>query len=442
MHRLKGFVELVCDAVEETTNLVEKTHMNTAQRSVRRFAPVEPIATPARVVNAVHQAIAGGVYGAVRLVNRGVRGVLGPGVDMIQAEAGAADGDDSLSLTTPMSEEALGSLSWVVDHAQSSVSGFYGDWLMRKGSTLAPTLHLRHQGRRLPTTDEAFHLAFKEPSNKIAVFVHGLSCTEWMWNIGATQYYGDPTVNFGSQLQSDCGHTPLYVRYNTGLHVSENGRLLSDLLTDVLTAYPVEVDEIALIGHSMGGLVSRSAAHYGALNGQAWVPKLRHVVSIGTPHRGAPLEKAANLTAGTLGRFETAATQVISDVLNARSSGIKDLRFGYITDEEWDQEDPDAALEDIREARRLLTHVYYYFVAATISRDHDHPLGEVVGDLLVRLPSAAGHDPEPARRIPFHSGHVLGGVSHLRLANHPEVYEALREWMREPDHDPEAHEAR
>ena len=439
MHRFKGFVDLVCDAVEETTNLVERTHRKAAERSVRRFAPIEPLATPARAVNAVQQSIADGVYETIRAVNRAARSALGSGFELMEGEGGVAS-DETRSLVTPMSAEAMGSLSWVVDYAQSSVSGVFGDWLSRKGSVLASTMHFRHEGRPLPATEEAFRAAFTEPTHRVAVFVHGLACTEWMWNIGATQYYGDPTVNFGSQLQRDCGYTPLYIRYNTGLRVAENGRSLSDLLTAVLSAYPVEVDEIALIGHSMGGLVSRSAAHYGALHGQPWVPKLRHVVSIATPHHGAPLEKAVNLTAGTLRRFETAATQVISELLGARSSGIKDLRYGYITDAERAKH-PEAMLEDSKEARPLLLHVAYYFVAATISKDQEHPIGQVVGDMLVRLPSAKGHDPQPARRIPFHSGHVLGGVSHLRLANHPEVYQALRGWMNDLGNRVEAHNA-
>ncbi|NNK42815.1 MAG: alpha/beta hydrolase [Myxococcales bacterium] len=439
MYRFKGFVDLVCDAVEQTTNLVERTHRATAERSVRRFAPIEPLATPARAVNAVQQSIAHGVYETTRTVNRAARTALGSGFELIEAEGGVAS-DEMRPLATPMNAEAVGSLSWVVDYAQSSINGLFGDWLSRKGSLLAPTMHLFHAGRPLPTTEEAFVATFEEPTNRLAVFVHGLGCTEWTWNIGATQYYGDPTVNFGSQLQRDCGYTPLYVRYNTGLRVAENGRSLSDLLTEVLSAYPVEVDEIALIGHSMGGLVSRSAAHYGALHGQPWVPKLRHVVSIATPHHGAPLEKAVNLTTGTLRRFETAATQVISELLGARSSGIKDLRYGYITDAEGTKH-PEAMLQDSKEARPLLLHVAYYFVAATISKDHEHPIGQVIGDMLVRLPSAKGHDREPARRIPFHSGHVLGGVSHLRLANHPEVYQALRAWVDDPENRADAHSA-
>ncbi|MBT8468277.1 MAG: hypothetical protein KJN97_05960, partial [Deltaproteobacteria bacterium] len=244
MHRVRGFFEAVCDAVEDTTNLVERTHKNAARRSVRRFAPVEPFATPARAVNGVHEAIASGIYSTIRTISLGIRKAAVSSSDLIEASAPA--------LRTPMSADAAGSLSWVVDHAQAGVSGFYGDWLRKKGSTLAPTMHLRHEGRPLDIDEQALRSAISDPSNKISVFVHGLSCTEWMWNIGAREYYGDPKMNFGSQLKSDCDYTPLYVRYNTGLRVAENGRALSDLLSHVLAAYPLDIEKIALIGHSMG----------------------------------------------------------------------------------------------------------------------------------------------------------------------------------------------
>jgi len=429
MNRLRGFVDLAFHAVEQTTNLIERTHDATAKRSVRRFAPIEPLATPANAVNSVQQGIASGVYWTIRTVNRAVHSAVGSGIDLLSSAAIASAEDGAFELATPLRSTSAGSLEWVVDYAQSAVTGLHGDWLSKNGNPLASTMHLRHEGRRLSIDEGAFRAAFGTPTNKLAVFVHGLSSTEWMWTFRAEDYYGDPSACFGNRLRDDHGYTPIYVRYNTGLHISENGRLLSNLLAEVLEAYPVEVDAIVLIGHSMGGLVSRSAAHYGDVHEQPWTSKLRHIVSLGAPHLGAPLEKAVNLTAGALRFFETTATQVISELLNSRSAGIKDLRFGYTTDEEWLDQDPDAVLHDRRADARLLDHVGYYFVGATISRDPAHPLGHLVGDLLVRLPSAAGHHPEPVRRIPFHSGKILGGLSHVQLANHPTVYEALQQWI-------------
>ena len=82
-----------------------------------------------------------------------------------------------------------------------------------------------------------------------------------------------------------------HVRYNTGLHVSENGRGLARLLDEMVEEWPCQLEELVLIGHSMGGLVARSACHYGA----SWTDRVRHVFCLGSPHLGADLEKGANV---------------------------------------------------------------------------------------------------------------------------------------------------
>jgi pimeloyl-ACP methyl ester carboxylesterase len=260
--------------------------------------------------------------------------------------------------------------------------------------------------------------------------VHSLSTTEWLWSLSSEHHYGDPGVTFGTRLEADLGFTPLYLRYNTGRHISENGRLLSKLLNELLAAYPVPIDEIALVGHSMGGLVARSAAHYGSEHGEPWAERLRHIACIGSPHLGAPLEKAVNLLSGILRKVDAAGARVPAELLNARSAGIKDLRYGYIFDEEWAGKDPDQVFANARRNVPLVDGVGYYFVAATITRDPAHPVGQLLGDLLVRLPSASGAAPEPPRRIAFRSGAVFSGMDHIHLANHPGVYEALRDQLR------------
>ena len=128
-----------------------------------------------------------------------------------------------------------------------------------------------------------------------------------------------------------------------------------------------------------------------------------------------------------LGAFDTAGTQVPAEILNARSAGIKDLRFGYTIEDEWSDENPDGFLEDNRHELPLLDGVGYYSIAATVTRNPKHPMGVLLGDLLVRLPSATGQSPELTRRIPFHSGQILSGMTHLRLATHPEVYQVIRQ---------------
>jgi pimeloyl-ACP methyl ester carboxylesterase len=332
-------------------------------------------------------------------------------------------------LATPQSSSAQGTLSWWVDTAQGALNAAFGDFLRDRENGLEIRMGFRHEGRHVEPED--LPVLHEEASRKICVFVHGLGCTEWAWSFRAAELHGHPETSFGTLLTEDLGYTPLYVRYNTGLHVSENGRRLSELIGELVAAYPGGVDEIALIGHSMGGLVARSAAHYGKAADAPWLSRLTHVFSIGSPHLGAPLEKASNMLASVLGYFDTPGTQVPAKILNARSRGIKDLRFGYIVDEDWKDREPDRYLEDNRQDVPFVDSALYCFIASTITRDPNHPLGQLIGDVLVRLPSAAGLTPEPARRLPFHIGRVLGGLHHLEIQNHPDVYAEIRRWLAE-----------
>ena len=416
----RGFIDLAFDLVDETTNLVERTHDAVVQRSVRRLAVGESAKEAAKVATDIQTAISSGVFASIRAVNRATRFSVNAVANVAEASSSRA------SLVTSSLSSTAGTASWSVDHLRSSVNGFWGDYLSRKGSRLDLGMTLRHQGRDLPVTAEALESAFTTATNKICVFVHGLAATEWLWSLSSEEHYGEPNVTFGTRLRADLGFTPIYLRYNTGRHISENGRCLAELLTELVEVYPVAIDEIALVGHSMGGLVVRSAAHYGSEHEEPWVSHLRHVACIGSPNLGAPLEKAVNLLTGALRNVAAAGAQVPAELLDSRSAGVKDLRHGYTVDEEWAGMDPDRVFADSRRDLPLVGGVGYHFLAATLARDPEHPLGQLLGDLMVRLRSAAGAAVEPARTIRFASGAVFPGMSHVDIANHPDVYEALR----------------
>src|SRR5204862_5822017 len=152
----------------------------------------------------------------------------------------------------------------------------------------------------------------------------------------------------------------------------------------------------------------------------------RQVLRLGSPHLGAPLEKAANAAAYALARLPE--TRAVATVVNGRSVGIKDLRFGSCAEDDWCDCDPDEFLRDRCTEVPFLECATYYFVGATLSRRSDDALA-VVGDLLVTFPSASGNGRH--RRIPFeidHGRHV-GGLTHFGLLNHPAVYEQIRPWL-------------
>ncbi len=437
MRRIRGFMDLVFDVVDETNNLVEQTHDEVVARTVRRFALIEPAKSTAKVVTGVQGVIAGAVFKSVRGINGATRRSVNAVADVVETALGPPVESDSDALTTPMQSSAVGNVSWCVDYLQSSLNGFWGDYLSQRNNALAEGMSLRANGRAVPVRADAVAAAFPHASNKICVFVHSLAATEWLWTFSSAQYYdGDPGISFGSRLQDELGFTPVYIRYNTGLHVSDNGRQLAELIRDLVAVYPVPIEEIALIGHSMGGLVARGAASYASELNLPWVDKLRHVACVGAPNLGAPLEKVVHLLAGVLRHVDAAGAQVPAKVLNTRSAGVKDLRYGYTVDQEWLGKDPDAVFANARLDIPLIDGVGYYFFAATISKDATHPIGRLLGDLLVRLPSAAGKTRKRARRIPFSSGRVFAGMSHIHIVNHPDVYTALRGFLDTHDSSP------
>ncbi len=274
---------------------------------------------------------------------------------------------------------------------QPVVNGFHGDLVEREHPSLAIPMTARVEGVR---------------TGHLVVFVHGLAEDDRAWALG-----GRPT--YGQRLQ-DAGFTPVFIRYNTGRHISDNGRELSDLLEALVEEWPQPVESISLVGHSMGGLVARSACHVG----DAWTEQVRAVVSLGTPHRGAPLEKAVHVLDSVMRAVPEVAP--IGRILANRSVGVKDLRFGSLVESDWQGRDVDEFLRNRCEEVPFLPHVRYYWVAATLTRSPEHPMGRLIGDGMVRLPSATAVQGE---------GLHLGELGHLELLNDDAVFEALREWL-------------
>ena len=233
------------------------------------------------------------------------------------------------------------------------------------------------------------------PKPKLCVLVHGLGCTEDVF-----EFPGQEGVSYGTLLERDLGFTPVAVRYNTGLAVARNGRLLADRLDELVEAHPVAVEEIVLIGHSMGGLVAESAC----LLESRWAPLVRHVVCLGTPHEGADLEKLARTAADVLGAVPSPIARLLVNLLNMRSRGVKDLGLG-------------AAQEGVGRAEWRAT-ARHYVAAGTLTEDPGHPVSRALGDALVRVPG-----PEtPGLR-------VFPGLHHFALAHDATVYEQIREWL-------------
>jgi len=391
-HELRALTTLGFDELARATGGIGQIQQAISGRVFRAVGP------GATLVRPVHQAITQGVY----------RG-LGAGTRAAGLAAGAVAGRRS---GPPMSSTRGGSA------VIAAITALTGDTLEEEGSPLAQPMALRVKGEPVPLEPDALAAAFPNATPHVVVFLHGLMETEFSWGTGET---------YGTRLERDLGYTPMTVRYNSGLHISQNGRCLSELMDELVAAWPVEVEGIALVGHSMGGLVARSACHRGAEDGAAWAQLVKTSVSLGTPHLGAPLEQAVHYLSAGLARLPE--TRPLANFLRRRSGGIRDLRQGSLVDEDWRDCDPDALKAAACAEIPLLAGATHCFISATVTRSDRHPVGRLIGDALVLKPSATGRG--RTRRIPFEEefGMHLGGAHHFALLNHPAVYEKLRAWL-------------
>ena len=415
MHRMRrwlGLKNLVADAVIAVSDLVRDGNRGTVSGVAAVVRVVPSLRRVADQVEVLAHAGLGVSAALVRGITRAVSGTVDVAHRLTAGPVERPFGDDHAP--TPIRSDALGSLPWVRDAALGAVNGIAGDYLARVGNGLGLEMTLRSGGVRLELSREAIGEALPQATGRICLLVHGLATTEWSWSYEAAQRQGDPALTYGTLLQRDAGFTPIYLRYNSGRHVSQNGRELAGLLRALMAAWPVPVESVVLIGHSMGGLVARSACHYGQEAGSDWVDRLTHVFCLGSPHRGSALEKAGNVLSVALAALPVPSVQIVRRILDERSDGIKDLRFGYVRDDEWQGRDLDALLVDHSRGTPLLPHVEYTFVAGAVTESTDHWLAQAIGDLLVRIPSALGDSRVPARRV--------GGVTHVGLANDPRVY--------------------
>ena len=400
MSRLAGIV------LSGGTTRIHEAHAGIAGRA---FAGVGPAARPVRVV---HDTVSSLTY-------RTVGAALGAGASALGALASRrVDG-------RPLEETASARVALAI------LNGAHGDLLDRETPALATSMGLRQAGAVVPVDRDALQAAYPAGSGRLAVFLHGLTETEGAWCFKSEHHHGRAGVTYGTLLEQDLGLTPLFVRYNTGLHISDNGRRLADLLDRLVEAWPVPVQDLVLIGHSMGGLVARSALHQaggGTDAGRPWTRLVRDTVTLGTPHLGAPLERGVHALTHTLARLPE--TRPLAKLLAARSVGIKDLRRGTLVEDDWSGRDLDARTPGTHTHVPLHDGARHFVVLATLTADPTTRTADLLGDLLVPPRSASG-DSGDDDRLAFPPDHVhrLGRLHHFDLLNHPHVYAQIRRWL-------------
>jgi pimeloyl-ACP methyl ester carboxylesterase len=334
--------------------------------------------------------------------------VVGSSIDLALGELAKQIGDSALR---PEHDAVLAALN-----------GVLGDYLAETENPLAIEMHFSHDGAALEIEREALRAALPDAREKLVVLVHGSCMNDRQWlRLGH---------DHGAALERDLGATSAYLRYNSGLHVSTNGLELSELLEKLVGKWPVPVAELTLVGHSMGGLVLRSACHAAESAGHAWRGKLRAMVCLGTPHHGAPLERGGNwidvLLAAT--RYSTP----LARLGKIRSAGVTDLRFGNVLDEHWHGRDRFEPGGDPRTRLELPRSVRCHALAGTLSGEAG---GALRGDGLVPVDSALGRhdDPELALEFPEANQSIAFGAGHLDLLDRADVYDTIRGWLSRAD---------
>lgn len=388
---LRGFARLALHATAGLVDLVEAMH-----HIIMRPAGVGGTQTSGRT------------RGLTRLVYAGVRGVtrlVDGGLDAILAQfAPTLAGRTS----SPEREAVLAALN-----------GVLGDYLVATDNPLAIPMSLRRDGRALALETQALATVIPQGRGKVAVLVHGLCLNDLQWKRRGHDH--------GAVLARDLGYTPLYLHYNSGLHTSTNGRTLAGLLEVLLEQWPHPVDELVIIAHSMGGLVARSAYHYGLAAGHAWPRQLRKVAFLGTPHHGAPLERGGNWVDTMLSAYAAP----LARLGKIRSAGITDLRHGNVLDEDWEGRDRFAHTRDTRRLAPLPDGVQCYAMAATRGKKPGDLRDRLLGDGLVPVRSALGLHEDSHRSLSFpKSRQWIGyGMNHLDLLGRTEVSDQLLRWL-------------
>lgn len=402
-----GVLDAVALLLEVADELVVGSVRDTHRAVADRVYGVAQARTggAARVPRIAHDTVARGVYAAVGGSLRGAARGVGA-----LADAGVGP---------RLEGHPAGGL------LRAAVNGLIGDRLDAEAHPLAIPFSVRVGGEDVPLDPAALAAAYPTAGPRLVVLLHGLGENEAAWGL----HREERGTTYVEELAED-GWTPVLLRMNSGLPLRANGVGLASLLERLVAAWPGEVERIALVGHSMGGLVVRAAsavvAAAGAADGadaagdgearrgagRAWPELVTDVVTLGTPHRGAPLAGIVGHGSDALGRF--AETGAFGRILDQRSEGIRDLVDGLAHDVP------------------ALPHARYRLVSATLTRSARHPVGASMGDLLVREQSAYGRRGRTGddlfADVDVETLHV-GGTGHFGLLNHPEVAVRLRGWL-------------
>jgi pimeloyl-ACP methyl ester carboxylesterase len=395
---LRGISRLATQATEGVTEIVEGVH-----QSVRSTLGLPGGRNPGQT---------GGITGLVYASVRGITQLLGDGVNtfLLGLESLLDSAEDAGPGT--LQREAL----------LAALNGVMGDRLLSDNNPFATRMSLRHRGEALN-----WHAppSMPEATGKVLVLIHGLCMNDLQWHTEKSER----VVDHGEAVAEALAYTPISVRYNSGLHTSENGRELAARLEELVAHWPVAIEELTVLAHSMGGLLIRSAIHVARQNTLRWPDYLKNIVFLGTPHHGAPLEKAGNWVDVVLG--STPYSAPFARLGELRSAGVTDLRYGNLLDEDWQGRDRFDHTSDTRRIVPLPDGVACSTIAATTASRRGFLANRLIGDGLVPVSSALGEHDEHGRDLGFaaSSRSIQYGMNHLGLLSSPEVTRQILQWL-------------
>lgn len=386
---LKGVNSLTMEAVLGIVDIVESMHA-----TIQKVGGTIPSKKPDRAWG-----ITGLVYQTIRTTTQ----LVGGGLDLLFDQLGK-----KLEQTESKPDR---------EAVVAALNGVLGDHLEKGDNPLAIDMQIRHGGKALDQA--AFEEAVSQSNDTLVLMVHGLCMGDLQFNRKQHDH--------GAALAKDLGICPLYLNYNTGLHIFENGKRLSELLEKHVTALNRPI-KVALIGYSMGGLVSRSACHHAKHANHQWVKQLCQMMFLGTPHHGTALEKGGNWVDFALQISPYSAP--FAKLGKVRSAGITDLRFGSVIEEDWAGRDRFELAPDSRVGVALPRGVECFALAGVAGKEDNVLNRSVIGDGMVNVNSALGvhKNGKYTLNIPKENQRVLTQVNHLEMLNNQEVYQQIRDW--------------
>ncbi|MGF1702249.1 GPI inositol-deacylase [Photobacterium makurazakiensis] len=397
---LRGIGQLATQATVSATRIAEGVH-----QSVWRTLGMPSGAAPDRT-----RGVTGFVYKNIYSITE----FLGNGVDKIL--------EKQQPWLESLDEDKTDTLERI--SVISALNGVMGDKLVEKKNQFAIPMTFYYQQSPLQL-ENLKPLVIPQAKCKVLLMIHGLCMNDRLWQCERDGI----EVDHGQQLSSTLGYTPVYLRYNSGLHTSQNGRELSDLLELFVKNWPTPIEELSIVAHSMGGLVARSAVHYAKAQALDWPNIVKNIVFLGTPHQGAPLERIGNKFGVILSK--TPYTAPFNLLSNLRSAGITDLRYGNVVDEDWQEVDRFHNKPDERRGVPLPKGIACFAVAAATASQRSLLAEQLVGDGLVPLNSALGCHSATERNLLFleSSQKIFYGINHNELLSDPKVTQQLESWL-------------